>query len=606
RQERGQAEEARAGAEAAKAEAQAAHAETQEALATVEQQALQLLRMEHLKSRLFANLSHEFRTPLTLILDPLERATRGELGDLDDYARHSLDVARLNALRLLRLVNQLLDLSKLEAGGMELCAREEDLVAFLQRAVDLFGSEAERLGVRLLFQSETDRLPVYFDPEKLEKIVFNLLGNALKAMPQGGKVLISVRSTTTHAEPGGLDRKPGPAYAEVVIDDTGVGISSDKLPHIFDRFYQTKTSPTSQGTGIGLSIVKELVDLHRGEVRAESRLGFGSTFTVRLQLGKDHLAPHECVEDGPDNEPFSAPTLLPEETLLATRSLPDSPRPSSAPPPAVPATATPDGASRPLVLIVDDHTNLRELVRRHFAPHYRLLEANDGEDALRLARERRPDLVVSDILMPVMDGLELCRRIREDENLASTPVILLTARGGDETRIAGFDTGADAYLTKPFIGEELLARAANLIRRRRTMRDRFSQEIVLEPLDRPVQSADVAFMESIYAIVEAHLNDPDFTVARLAEEAAISQAQLKRKLRAIADQTPVELVRTYRLKRAEKLLRGRAGTVSEIAYDVGFNSVSYFAKVFRELTGKLPSEVMAEAEEVAAAPDLSS
>ncbi len=593
RQERSQAEEARTEAETAQAEAQAAQAEAQEALATVEQQALQLLRMEHLKSRLFANLSHEFRTPLTLILDPLERVTRGELGDLDDYARHSLDVARLNALRLLRLVNQLLDLSKLEAGGMELRAQKGDLIAFLQRAVDLFGSEAERLGIRLLFQTETDRLPVYFDSEKLEKIVFNLLANALKAMPQGGKVLVSVRSTTQ----ADSEVAPLPDYAEIAIEDTGVGISSDKLPHIFDRFYQANASPSNQGTGIGLSIVKELVELHRGEVRAESRLGFGSTFTVRLQLGQYHLAPHECVDDAPEKEAFPAPSLPPEESLLATRSIPDSPHSTAAPPPVVPVLPDSNGTPPPLVLIVDDHGDLREMVRRHFEPHYRLIEAENGEAALRLARERRPDLVVSDILMPVMDGLELCQRIRDDEALASTPVILLTARGGDETRIAGFDTGADAYLTKPFIGEELLARAANLIRRRRTMRERFSQEVVLEPLDRPVQSADAAFLESLYAIVESHIDDADFTVVQLAEEAAISPAQLKRKLRAIADQTPVELIRTYRLRRAEKLLRGRAGTVSQIAYDVGFNSVSYFAKVFRELTGKLPSEVLATVEE---------
>ncbi|MEM1043939.1 MAG: response regulator [Bacteroidota bacterium] len=592
RQERAQAEAARAGAEAAHAEAQAAHAEAREALVTVEQQALQLLRVEHLKSQLFANLSHEFRTPLTLILDPLERVARGELGDFDDYARHSLDIARLNGLRLLRLVNQLLDLSKLEAGGMELQARRGDLVAFLQRAVDLFGAEAERLGIRLLFQSETDRLAVYFDPEKLEKIIFNLLSNALKAMPQGGKVLVSVR-TSPALEDDGAPVHAG--HAEIAIQDTGIGISGDKLPHIFDRFYQVKASTPSQGTGIGLSIVKELAELHRGEVLAESRLGFGSTFTVRLRLGDAHLGAHERVDDAPGEAMLPAPSPLSEESLLATRSLPDSPRPTSAAPPVAAEAADADGPPSPLVLIVDDHADLRETVRRHLDPHYRLVEASNGEEALSLARERRPDLVVSDILMPVMDGLELCQRIRDDEAIASTPVILITARGGDETRIAGFDTGADAYLTKPFIGEELLARAANLIRQRRTMRERFSQEVVLEPLDRPVRSADAAFLEGLYQIVEAHLDDAGFTVVQLAEEAAISPAQLKRKLRAIADQTPVELIRTYRLRRAEKLLRGQAGTVSEIAYAVGFNSVSYFAKVFRELTGKRPSDALADA-----------
>ena len=604
---RAQAEATRAEADDARAEAERARAEAEAILATTEEQALQLLRVDHLKSRLFANLSHEFRTPLTLILDPLERAVRGELGDLDDldgYATHVLDVARLNAVRLLRLINQLLDLSKLEGGGMELRAHEHDLVAFLQKATDLFGSEAERLGVRLLFRPETERLPLYVDTEKLEKIVFNLLSNALKADADGGKVLVSVRLVPP-AEPTGHvfdlalahDRMASlvrSGYAEISVRDTGVGIEPEQVAHIFDRFYQARSGKT--GTGIGLSLVKELVDLHRGVVSVDSQPGFGSTFTVRLPLGTSHLAAHEVVAPGDEPEPFSSRDLLPEEPLLATQSLPTTPAALPAPEsqPALPS-APPDGPA-PLILVVDDHAELRVLINSHLAADYRLIEAANGEQALRSVYAYRPDLVISDIIMPGMSGLDLCAKIRADEDLASTPVILLTARGGDESRIHGYDTGADEYLTKPFLGEELRVRIANLLRRRQTMRERYSQELVLEPLNRPVQSADAAFVERVYETIEDHLGDTDFTVGALAEGVGLSESQLKRKLRAILDRSPVEVIRTYRLERAAKLLRGHAGGVSEIAYRVGFNSVSYFSKTFREHTGQLPSEVLAEAE----------
>ncbi len=629
---RGEAEDARAEAETARREAEEAQARAEEMLAVTEEQSIQLLRTDHLKSRLFANLSHEFRTPLTLILDPLERAVRGDLGDLDEpdaYARHVLDIARLNALRLLRLINQLLDLSKLEGGGMELRARKGDLVAFLQRAVDLFGSEADRLGVRLFFRAEANRLPLHFDPEKLEKIIFNLMANALKADADGGKVLVSVRTVEAHPVPNHQFPDIAPAesdpeaigwpgeersnaermqklaasgYAEITVRDAGVGIEPEKLPHIFDRFYQTDSG--GMGTGIGLSLVKELVDLHWGHVSVESQPGFGSTFTVRLPLGTAFLTDPDTNEPA-EGEPFSARDLTPDTPLLATQSLatsiPFEPERLAAAPEPHSATAR-DADDRPLVLVVDDHAELRAMIRSHLEPHYHVAEAISGEQGLRCIRELQPDLVVSDIIMPGMDGLELCRRIRADEDLASIPIVLLTARGGDESRIEGYDTGADDYLTKPFLGAELRARLANLLRRRRTMRERFSQEFVFELFERPVQSADAAFVEHVVAVIEEHLGDADFTVAQLADGVGVSQSQLKRKLRAIADQSPVELVRTYRLQRASKLLGGRAGTVSEVAYEVGFHSVSYFSKVFREYTGKLPSQVLAEALD-AAAPD---
>ena len=632
RRARTEAESAHDEAEVARAEAEHARTQAEEMLATTEEQAIQLLRVDHLKSRLFANLSHEFRTPLTLIIDPLERAVRGELGDLDDldgYARHVLDNARLNALRLLRLINQLLDLSRLEGGGMELRTQPHDLVAFIHQAVDLFVDEAQRLGVRLLFRSEANRLPLHFDAEKVEKILFNLLTNALKADADGGKVLVTVRKVPAGAasviDDLGIDVPDSPSaplpddaipadetgdlrrsrllastgYAEITVRDTGIGIEPEKLPHIFDRFYQAESGDS--GTGIGLSLVKELVELHRGQISVDSQAGFGSSFVVRLPLGTAHLTEAERVPDDapPRAETFTMRAPDADPSLLATQSLHApvlSPEPSPVPN-LQPRHEEPDpNSSCPLILVVDDHDELREMICSHLTPDYRVVEAANGEQALRAAHDLSPDLIVSDIIMPGMSGIDLCRHIREDDDLASIPVVLLTARASDENRILGYDTGADDYLSKPFLGEELRARVANLLRRRRTMRERFSQELVIEGLDRPIQSADAAFIEHVFDVIEEHLADSDFTVGMLADGVGMSQSQLKRRLRAIADQSPVEVIRTYRLQHAVKLIQGRAGTVSEIAYAVGFGSVSYFSKVFREHTGMLPSQMLAEAE----------
>lgn len=569
-------------------------ATSEEALATVEDQALQLLRMDHMKSRLFANLSHEFRTPLTLIIDPLERAVKGELGELDGYTTHALDLARLNATRLLRLINQLLDLSKLEAGGMELRTREVDLAALLQEATDLFTVEADRLGVTLLFRTEVSQITIQADLEKLEKIVFNLISNALKSTPQGGKVLVTLQASDGHSGGSAGDGSTAAdrEYAEITVRDTGVGIPKSDLEHIFDRFYQTDSGLLKGGTGIGLSLVKELTDLHRGEIEVDSEPGFGSAFTVRLPIAQaDQQVGFSAASSVPTPpSPPLADSVRPEWepfVPLGSGSMPDL---------AIEESDVPAADSRPLVLVVDDNAELRRLIRTYLKPRYRLIEASNGKVAFQMARTHHPDAVVSDILMPVMDGLNLCQQIRDDEELAGTPVILLTAVASDESRLAGLDTGADQYLTKPFLPEELLASVRNLLRRREVLRERFSDEVLLQPLGLPVQSAQAAFMERIFEIIEQHVGDADFTIADLADEAGISQSQLKRKLRAIVDKSPVELVRLYRLERAATLLRGRAGTVSEVAYQVGFSSASYFSKVFREHFDRLPSVVRDETE----------
>ena len=523
---------------------EAAFSDAERAVEAVGEQAPRLLRMDHVKSRLLANLSHEFRTPLMLILDPLERAGQGALGPLSDEGRRALSVAEMHARRLLRLIDQLLDLAQLETGRMHLHARRDDLVAFVRRSVSYFEAAAQERGLALLFHAGVSRLPVYFDPDKIEKVLYNLIANALRATPEGGRVLVAV-----HEADGS---------AELLVRDTGTA------PEQIGRPYHVGGGA---GGGIGLAIVREFAEMHRGELAVESEVGQGTTFIVRLPLGRDHLSDYELAE-GAGEEGGG---------LEADASSPDSD-----------GTLPDDG--RPLVLVVEDHDEIRRLIRAHLRPHYRIAEAANGNEALRLAQAEAPDLVISDVVMPAMDGVELCRRLREDDRLADVPIILLSARADPGHRQDGLGAGADEYLAKPISGKELVLRARHLIERRAALRERYSHEVVLQPFGLHVPSADAAFMGRVFAAIEARLADSGFTVGELAEAVGISEAQLKRRLRALADQSPVEFVRNYRLERAAELLSADAGRVGEVAYAVGFESASYFARCFRERFGVPPSK----------------
>jgi DNA-binding response OmpR family regulator/nitrogen-specific signal transduction histidine kinase len=536
-----------------------------QALATVEEQATHLLQLDHLKSRFFADISHEFRTPLTLVIDPLENALQGDYGTLDDAFQQRLRVALRNARLVLRLINQVLDLARLEAASMELHAAEHDLVPLVRGIVQVFQSEAERLQVMLLFTPSQPSLPLYVDREKLEKIMFNLISNALKATPAGGKILVSVRQS------GEADHPEG--FAEIGVRDTGLGIPEESLPHIFNRFYRVDTPSTRHqtGTGIGLSLARELVELHRGRIEVESVPGFGSVFSVALPMGTGHLSAHQFDERKAPELP-ARPADYPKEDPEA------SPAPEAAPP------------DTPLVLVVEDNADVREMIRGHLSPSYRVAEAGDGLEALEKARVIRPALIISDVIMPGMEGIAFCRLLKQDRSLQDIPVILLTARASKESRMEGLEVGADDYITKPFDKRELLTRVENLIRSRRALRKQFSQELVLQPRGIVVPSEDAVLLERIGLAIEQHLEDPHFTVGALAAAVGMSVPGLKRKMRAIVNEPPVEYIRNFRLERAAQLLKQRTGNVGEVAFAVGFQNLSYFSKCFRDRFGSTPSQ----------------
>ncbi len=552
--------------------------------AQLETQAEKLTELDHMKSRFFANLSHEFRTPLTLILGPVEQALQETP---EGKARSRLRLAHTNAQRLLGLINQLLDLSKLESGKMQLRAAEGDLVAFLQNLAVAFAPLAERKRIALRFASTEKKLLVYFDRDKAEKIFNNLLSNAIKFTPEGGEVSVQL-SVNSNQLPLNTDHWSliTDHWILVTIKDTGIGIPADKLPHVFDRFYQVDASPTREyeGTGIGLALVKELVELHRGEVSVTSAEGKGSTFTVRLPLGKDHLAPEEVLEISEQYSVGSDQSSVISEHEAMTPSLQNSNAPS------IQKSITPEIQERDLVLIVEDNAEMRRYVRQELEPAYRVLEAANGEEGLAAALEAIPDVVISDVMMPKMNGYELCSRLKTDERTSHIPVILLTAKADRLDKLAGLETGADDYLGKPFDRQELVARVKNLIALRRKLRERFARQLTLKPSEVAVESRDEAFLKKVMTVIEERMGEEGFEMETLCRSVGMSRAQLQRKLKALVNQSPMELVRSMRLERAADLLRQNAGSIAEIAYQVGFSSQAHFTRSFHEHFGAPPSE----------------
>jgi signal transduction histidine kinase/DNA-binding response OmpR family regulator len=609
---------------------------------TVREQAEKLQELDRLKSRFFANLSHEFRTPLTLILGPLEDVIARVK---DQAARQDLRVMERNADRLLRLINQLLDLSRLESGRMTLRAGRGDFIAFLKGIVMSFASLAEQKRITLQFEGEpamADRLAaeMYFDHDKIEKVFYNLLSNACKFTREGGVVAVIVAISREQRESGRRgERESGrlgererehaishspllplspsseARFVEVTMKDTGIGIPADRLPYIFDRFYQVDSSHTREheGTGIGLALTKELVERHYGNIEVRSEEGKGTEFIVRLPLGKEHLKPEEIVDESEQSSVVS--DQLPvtgdrasEKWQLAGEMDTSIPliQPSSTPSlqpsvtPSIPAPASGRNEVEipmhrddlPIILVVDDHPDVRSYIRKHLEPDFHVIEAKDGQEGVDIAREALPDLVISDVMMPKLDGYQLCEALKTNEKTSHIPVILLTAKAGEENKLAGLDTGADDYLIKPFSSRELQVRAKNLIALRRRLAEHFRREGLLQPHEIKVPSVEEAFLQKLMQVTEQHLGEEDFEIDVLRRELNMGQKQLYRKIKALAGQTPTEFIRTIRLRRAKQLLAQNAGTISEIAFQVGFNNLSYFSKCFRDEFEVLPSEVL--------------
>jgi signal transduction histidine kinase/ligand-binding sensor domain-containing protein/DNA-binding response OmpR family regulator len=540
-------------------------------------EAEKMRELDSLKSNFFANISHEFRTPLTLILGPLSQLLSRSQNELD---RQDLGIMERSARRLHRLINQLLDLARIEVGRLKLHARPIDLVRYLKREVATFESHARLRSIDLSFAAVPDRIEVFLDPGKFDDVIYNLLTNAFKYTPDGGKVEVrAARGTHRDRRDGG---SVDPEYVEITVSDTGIGIPAERLDKIFLRFYQVEEPAARElgGAGIGLALVKELVDLHHGSISVESRVSDGTTFRIQLPMGENHLGPDEVVEteSGQDaGQGLSAKmSWVPGAEAESMRSAREA-----------------GDRRKALVLVVEDNPDMRTYLTGSLTGGYRVVDATDGESGLQVALDRVPDLVISDVMMPRMDGFDLCRKLKDDDRTSHIPIILLTARATSKDKLEGLERGADDYLMKPFDVEELRARVGNLIAVRRKLKERFIREGRFLPESGSVISTDEAFLRKIVEAVQQHQRDDQFGVETLARIVGFSVSQLERKLEGIADQRPNEFIRSIRLGRARELLERRAGTVSEIAFEVGFNNLSYFARSYRKKFGFPPSRTPA-------------
>jgi signal transduction histidine kinase/DNA-binding response OmpR family regulator/ligand-binding sensor domain-containing protein len=532
-------------------------------------EAQKLKEVDKLKSRFFANISHEFRTPLTLILGPLENL-RSRISDKE--SEQEFNIMQRNARRLQQLISQLLNLSKIESGKMKLQTREEDIVSLVRGYVQSFESLAQQKGITLEFNSNCDHQLIYLDRDKVEKILYNLLSNALKYTGRGGTVRVDLTQLSDHVS--------------IKVSDTGAGIPQKHIEHIFDRFYRGDETHHVEGSGIGLALTRELAELHHGEIIVESEAGKGSSFEIRLKKGKEHLSEEEILSDSEpemDHMDISYTEEIQEDKVAAEASLSEHDLLKN--------------GTRPLMLIVEDNQDLRHYIRGYFSNSYEILEAEDGVRGMEKAKEFLPDIIISDVMMPNMDGYELGEKLKNDPHTSHIPLILLTARASTESKMEGLEIGADDFITKPFDPQELQLRVKNLVIQRQRLSEYYREHIgkpdIRSLVNMPLggySQMDREFIVKAVEVIRDQMGNSEFSVEDFSNNIAMSRVQLHRKLKGLLNLSPSDLIRNIRLKKAAELIKKGSGNVTEIAYEVGFSNLSYFAKCFKEEYGFLPSD----------------
>ncbi len=505
------------------------------------------------KLKFFTGISHEFRTPLTLIIDPLEKLISEKLDTDTIHQYHSL--MHRNAKQLLLLINQLLDFRKLESGHLTLTMQQSDIVAFVRTIATSFESRAKDRKIHLIVQSTIANLNTHFDAAKMNIVLNNLLSNAFKFTPDQGEIIVCIDVL-----------KQDNQMLVIKVQDTGVGISADEQEKVFDIFYQSPHSPSIQeGSGIGLALTKELVQLHGGQIALESNFGKGSTFSIFLPITTDEKNDAVIFQE----------LLVQEERLLINN-----------------AQRLDSTADLPLLLVVDDNADIRNYIALNFNQAYRIISANTGFEGFAQATKTIPDLVISDVMMPDMDGLELCRKLKTDERTSHIPVILLTARQSDESKLEGFETGADAYVTKPFNSNVLHAQVRNLLEQRQRLRELFSKGSAMEIKTIAINITDEAFLTKVIQHIHENLEDEEFNINALAEILNMSRSQFYRKIKALTNQSLLDFVTTIRMNKALEYLLSGNYNISETAHKVGYSMSSNFTRTFTRHFGLSPSKYM--------------
>ncbi|TNE56937.1 MAG: response regulator [Bacteroidetes bacterium] len=509
-----------------------------------------LEELDQLKTRFFTNISHEFRTPLTVIAGMTEQIGENPERWLD----RGLSMISRNTSNMLDLVRQILDLNKLESGKLEASYIQADIIPFLRQLVESFQPLAETRDIRLAYHPATESLVLDFDPEKILRILSNLLGNALKFCSEGDQVEVDA------------DR-PEPNLLRIRVRDTGPGIAAEQLPHIFDRFYQAKDTSrfTAPGTGIGLSLVQEFIRLLEGSITVESREGAGTVFTVQLPIRQEARKPDTDAD------------LLPVKMQdLATTPM---------------AGTGEDGdLDLPSLLLVEDNTDIVQYLMSCLEGRYQVTWAKDGEDGILQAVESVPDIIISDVMMPRKDGFELCQTLKTDTRTSHIPIVLLTAKADVESRVAGLKRGADAYLPKPFDKQELLARLENLLELRTRLQARYRTMEDMPASDEADLQPEDQFVRAIKEAIHAHMDEEEFGIHELCRTIGVSRTQLHRKIKALTGRSTSSLVRYIRLLHAQQLLLTTDLNISQVAYDCGFRDPKYFSNTFTEEFGVGPKD----------------
>ncbi len=508
--------------------------------------------LDALKIKFFTNVSHEFRTPLALIITPLDKLIK-ETGDTKLV--ENLSLIKRNAKRLLSLVNQLLDFRKMEVDKCVLNTSFGDINRFLEDIFYSFNDLFESKSIKYKFTSDISSYFVNFDHDKMEKIIFNLISNAVKFTPENGEIELTVNRKNRGNE-NFNDCFNGSEYLEILVSDNGIGIAHDKQVKIFERFFQNENPPSliHQGSGIGLSLTQEFVRLHGGTIEVKSEPGLGSTFIVKLPLTTEKPELENVNQNFDENQ----------ENI--------------------------NNYEKPLVIIIDDNEDLRFYLKENLKQNFTILESKNAREGWYNIVSKKPQLVVSDIMMPGENGIELCRRIKNDSKTSHIPVILLSARTSVEQKIEGLEAGADDYVTKPFNYEILELKISQLIKQRNMFRNNFSRKFEIKPGEIGITSLDEKFLKKALKEVEKNIGNSEFSVEKLGKELGVSRGHLYNKLVALTGKTPIEFIRVMRLKRAAQLLAKSQQTVSEIAYQVGFNDSKYFTKYFKDEFGIVPSE----------------
>lgn len=524
-------------------------------------------RISESKLQFFINISHEIRSPLTLVISPMEKLMKG---DFDSTTMKTLQSMHRNANRILGLVNQLLDIRKLDKGQMKLRFSETDMVGFVKEVYDVFEYQSVKRDINFIFDHPMEKLMVWIDRNNFDKILMNLLSNAFKYTPDGGEIIIGLKTGTDSNNWSVLSN-----FVEICILDTGVGLDKNKIDKIFDRFYQGQNQETftTVGSGIGLNLARTLVQLHHGIITAFNRTDTeGSCFTIRIPLGNEHLSKDEMADQVSDVRPVL-------EQASITLDIEDQ-------------IKKPKHKTNYKVLIIDDEKEIRDYLAQELGENYKILEANNGTEGLQIALSQLPHLIISDVVMPQMDGFTFVKKLRANNNISHIPVILLTSKTEYKDRIEGLDKGADSYLTKPFNIEELLVTTNNLITSRQTLKGKFSgaqdQEDKIKPVD--FKSSDEILMERVMTIINDNISNPELNVEMLVSKIGLSRVQLHRKLKELTGISTGDFIRNIRLKQAAALLKDKKMNISQVAYSVGFTNQTHFSTLFKKFYGVSPTD----------------